>query len=104
LDTSDTQDAIVEVRLVNLTPLQSIEIQNAEIKKLFPHAMNVSIKREFIHDGGTASYTDDVATLSLEEVFLEHLKEQSQESEFARLKEKTQELFAAYEETNDDTL
>lgn len=103
LDTSNTKDAIVEVRLTNLTALQSIDIQNAEIKKLFPHAMNVTIKREFIKDINTTS-VDDVEALSLENYFLEHLKEESQTQEFERLKNKVQELFSAYEEASDDTL
>ena len=103
LDTSDTKDAIVEVRLTNLTALQSIDIQNAEIKKLFPHAMNVTIKREFIKDANATS-VDDVEALSLENYFLEHLKEESQTQEFERLKNKVQELFSAYEEASDGTL
>jgi DnaJ-domain-containing protein 1 len=91
------------VRLTNLTALQSIDIQNAEIKKLFPHAMNVTIKREFIKDVNATS-VDDVEALSLENYFLEHLKEESQTQEFERLKNKVQELFSAYEEAIDDTL
>lgn len=103
LDTSDTKDAIVEVRLTNLTALQSIEIQNSEIKKLFTDAMSVSVKREF-KQGSNESSVDDVEALSLEEFFLEHIKEDADEKEFERLRGKVQELFAEYEEQNDDTI
>ncbi|RLA80105.1 MAG: exonuclease sbcCD subunit D, partial [Epsilonproteobacteria bacterium] len=74
LDASDTANAIVEVKLKNLMPLQSIDIQNSDIKELFPDAMIVSIKREFKRDANEADI-NDVEALSLEEYFLEHIKE-----------------------------
>jgi DNA repair exonuclease SbcCD nuclease subunit len=102
IDASDTKDAIVEVKLKNLTALQSIDIQNSDIKELFVDAMSVSVKREFKRD---ANETDvkDVEALSLEEFFLEHIKEDANETEYDRLKTKVQELFANYEEVQDDT-
>jgi ABC-type uncharacterized transport system involved in gliding motility auxiliary subunit len=103
IDASDTEDAIVEVRLTNLTPLQSIEIQNAEIKAFFPEAMSVSVKREF-KKGTNETDVTDVEALSLEEYFLEHIKEDADEKEYDRLKAKIGELFAQYEEANDDSL
>ena len=103
IDTSDTKDAIVEVRLQNLTALQSIDIQNSEIKSLFEDAMSVSIKREFKRSANESN-VDEVEALSLEEFFLEHIKEDSKEVEYERLKDKVQELFAHYEEMSDDTL
>ncbi|MDD2789149.1 MAG: exonuclease SbcCD subunit D [Sulfurimonas sp.] len=103
VDTSDTANAIIEIKLTNLTALQSIDIQNADIKALFPEAMNVSIKREFKRSEG-ASAVDDIEVISLEEYFLEHIKEDADEKEFERLKNKVQELFSAYEESSDDTL
>ncbi|MDA3908970.1 MAG: DNA repair exonuclease [Sulfurimonas sp.] len=103
VDASDTKEAIVEVRLKNLTALQSIDIQNSDIKDLFADAMSVSIKRDFKRD---ANETDvqDVEALSLQEFFLEHIKEETDEKEYERLKGKVQELFASYEEVQDDTL
>ena len=103
LDTSDVKDAIVEVRLTNLTALQSIDIQNSAIKELFADALHVSVKREFKKSAYEES-VQDVEALSLEEYFLEHVKEESEEKEFDRLKLKVQELFAEYEEAADDTL
>jgi len=103
IDTSDTKDAIVEVKLTNLTPLQSIDIQNADIKKLFPHAMSVSVKREFKLASNETNLAD-IEALSLEEYFLAHIKEDANDTEFERLKEKITELFALYEESADDTL
>jgi exonuclease SbcD len=65
--------------------------------------MSVSIKRDFKRD---ANETDvqDVEALSLQEFFLEHIKEETDEKEYERLKGKVQELFASYEEVQDDTL
>lgn len=102
VDASDTKDAIVEVKLKNLTALQSIDIQNSDIKALFPDAMSVSIKREFKRDANEVEIADAEA-ISLEEFFLEHIKEDANKEEFERLKDKVQELFANYEEVQDDT-
>ena len=101
LDFSDIQNAIVEVKLTNLTPLSSIDISNKQIKDLFPNAMSVSIKREFKQSDDSNSISN-MEAISLEEYFLEHIKEDSDEKEFDRLKSKIQELFANYEEIEDD--
>jgi len=103
LDISDIKDALVEVKLTNLTVLQSIDIQNSAIKELFADALHVSVKREFKR-GTNEAYVEDVEALSLEEYFILHVKEESKENEFERLKPKIQELFAKYEEVSDDTL
>lgn len=103
IDTSDTKDAIVEVKLTNLTAMHSIDIQNSDIKKLFENALHVSVKREFKR-GLSESSSNDIEALSLEDYFLRHVKENSKESEFERLMPKIQELFAKYEEISDDTL
>ncbi len=83
--------------------MQSIEIQNSDIKKMFPDAMSVNVKREFKH-GANETNLSDIEALSLEEFFLEHIKEDSNEKEYDRLKGKVQELFAQYEEARDDSL
>lgn len=101
LDFSDIQNAIVEVKLTNLTPLSSIDISNKQIKDLFPNAMSVSIKREF-KQSDVSNSISNMEAISLEEYFLEHIKEDSNEKEFDRLKSKIQELFANYEEIEDD--
>lgn len=103
VDRSDTKDAIIEVKLSNLTALQSIDIQNADIKNIFPDAIHVSVKREFKR-GANENTLNDVEALSLENYFIEHVKEESEDKEFERLKLKIQELFAQYEEVIDDTL
>lgn len=97
----NTKDALVEVKLVNLTPLQSIDIQTNQIKDLFKDALHVSVKREFIEQSGEK--LEDVKAFSLEELFLEHIQKQSDAKEFDRLKLKVQELFASYEEQSDDS-
>jgi len=103
LDIGDIKDALVEIKLTNLTALQSIDIQNSAIKELFADALHVSVKREFKRSANEA-HVEDVEALSLEEYFILHVKEQSKENEFERLKPKIQELFARYEEVSDDTL
>jgi hypothetical protein len=94
----------VEITLQNLSTMQSIDIQNKEIKALFPDAMSVSVKRVFKKDANEAMHLQDVQALSLQEYFLDHIKEQSSNKEFVRLKPKIQELFSKYEEAYDDTL
>ena len=101
LDISDTHDAIVEVKLTNLTAMGSIDIPNKQIKDLFPDAMSVSIKREFKKSDDNQTLSD-MEAISLEEYFLEHIKEHSDDKEYDRLKSKIQELFAQYEEVEDD--
>ncbi|MDP2892936.1 MAG: DNA repair exonuclease [Sulfurimonas sp.] len=101
--TTDVKDAIVDVKLTNLTALQSIDIQNSEIKNIFAEALYVNVKREFKKSANEANRVD-IEAISLEEFFLEHIKEDSQPVEFERLKFKVQELFAQYEEVCDDSL
>ena len=102
LDFEDTLNAIVEVRLLNLTPLQSIDIQNAQIIKLFENAMSVTIKREFQSLSDEVNVAD-IESLSLQEYFLEHVKEDANDKEYERLKGKIDELFGEYEESCDDS-
>jgi len=103
IDTSNTKDAIVEVKLTNLLVLQSIDISNKEIKELFPDAMSISIKREFKKTANNTS-VEDIEALSLEDFFLEHIKEDvKDDKENDRLKLKVKELFSTYEESNNDS-
>jgi len=102
IDTSDTLNAIVDVKLTNLSSLQSIDIQNSSIKELFPDAMSVNIKREF-KNSSSDSKVEDIEALSLEEYFLEHIHDDSKKEEYDRLKNKVQELFSLYEESTNDT-
>lgn len=102
LELSNIKDTICEVKLINLTTMQSIDINTADIKKVFHCAMYVNVKREF----KTSSYTktmNDIESLSLEDYFIEHIKEDSKSEDFDRLKMKVQELFSTYEEVYSDT-
>ena len=101
LHVEDVKDALVEVKLTNLTPLQSIDIQTNDIKNLFEKALHVNIKREFKKTDEETNL-GDVEALSLEEYFLEHIKEESELEDYERLKDKVRELFANYEEMSDD--
>lgn len=103
LDVSDIKDALVEVKLKNLTVLQSIDIQNSDIKTIFKSAMSVSIKREFKSNSNETSI-NNIEAVSLEDYFLEHLKQDCDNTQFDSLKLKVQELFAKYEENANDTM
>ena len=102
LDTTDSKHSIVEVTLKNITPLQSLDIQNSFIKNLFKDSMDVNIKRVFKNSSQSESL-ENIEAVSLEDYFLEHLKVDSNEKEYTRLKTKVQELFRFYEEENNDT-
>ncbi|WP_331774123.1 metallophosphoesterase family protein [Sulfurospirillum sp. 1612] len=102
LDVSDIKDCLIEVTLTHLTPMRSIEIQSQEIEALFPHALHVTIRREFVQSD-YKSTLGDIEAPSVEEYFLEHIKEEADGQEYERLHSKVQELFARYEEVNDDT-
>ena len=103
LEFEDTLNAIVEVRLTNLTHLQSIDIQNTEIINLFTNAISVTVKREFKSTSHAQSAVD-IESLSLQQYFLEHVKEDANEEEYERLKGKIDKLFNEYEESRDDSL
>ena len=102
LDLSNIKDAICDVRLTNLMAAQSIDISRADIKDIFDGAMYVNVKREF-RDLGESEMINDVESISLEESFLDHIKEDSQKDEFDRLSAKIEELFSSYEEVHGDT-
>jgi DNA repair exonuclease SbcCD nuclease subunit len=102
LHVADIKGALVEVKLKNLTPLQSIDIQTRDIKNLFEGALHVSVKREFKHATSDVGL-GDIEALSLEEYFLEHIKEESNPEEFDRLSSKIKALFVSYEEASDDS-
>jgi len=96
LKIGDVEGVLVEVKLINLTPLKSIEISSKEIKNLFEGAMFVTIKREFKEEINRDM--ENVETLSLEEYFLEYIKNSSDEDRFESLKIKIGELFNSYDE------
>lgn len=102
LNLEGIKDAIVEVKLINLTSIQSIDIQTADIVKIFDSAMSVTVKREFKKSSDEADLSD-VEAISLEEFFIEHMSEDSKGEEFDRLKDKVQELFSHYDEVDYDT-
>lgn len=102
LDVSNIKDAIVDVRLINLTTLQSIDINTNDIKKLFDGAMYVNVKREFKTDENTQTI-DGIESFSLENYFLEHIKTSTKNEEFERLELKIKELFSTYDEAYSDT-
>lgn len=103
LDLSKIKDALVEVRLFNLTASSSIDITNKELVELFKEALHVKVKREFkIVEG--EKIEGDIESISLESYFISHIKESiSEEVEQERLTTKAKALFAQYEEVDDDT-
>lgn len=102
LNLGDLNGAIVDVKLTNLTSLQSMDISNNDIKELFRNAMYVNVRREFKVISGGARI-EDIQSMSLEDFFVEHIKVSAAEDEFDRLKQKVQSLFSQYEEAYSDT-
>ncbi|MEA3497605.1 MAG: DNA repair exonuclease, partial [Campylobacterota bacterium] len=103
LDTTNCKDTIVDVKLINLTAIQSIDIPTLSIKEIFNDAMSVSVKREFKRDSNESNI-DDIEAVSLEDYFLSHIKVDCEDIQYDRLKNKVQELFKSYEEISDDTI
>ena len=94
--------ALLYITLENLTITQSIDIANGDIEAIFPEALSVQIQRKFAQTQSSIS-SESVNAASLQEYFSSFLKEQSgDENEFERLNAKVTELFAQYDEVNDD--
>jgi len=103
LDLNSIEDALVEVKLYNLTASSSIDITNQAISKIFEGAMHVKVKREFKETEGK-KIEGNIESVSLESYFISHIKDSIEdEAEQERLIAKTKELFAIYEEADDDT-
>ncbi len=104
LELSQIKDALVDVKLFNLTASSSIDITNKEINAHFSNALHVKVKREFKVVEGEHSHSD-MEALSLESYFISHIEESIEDKEEEeRLTHKAKELFARYEEAEDDTL
>ncbi len=105
IDSSDCDNAIVEVLLKNITPLQSIDISNKDIKEIFKNAMSVTVKREFKKQKDQENI-EQIEALSLEDYFLDHIEQEvTNKEENDRLKLKVKELFFKYEEeVSDDSM
>ncbi len=104
LDLTNIKDAIVDVNLFNLSPIKSIDISNADIKNIFVGAMYVHISRIFVITNSDEKISD-VKSTSLENFFIEHIKEDESidEKDFLRIEEKIMQLFHEYEEVESDT-
>ena len=103
LDLSEISDALVEVKLINLTASSSIDITNKALVDLFKEALHVKVKREFKVVEGE-QIEGNMESISLESYFISHIQESiTDKAEQERLTLKAKELFALYEETDDDT-
>lgn len=103
LDLIGIEDALVEVRLFNLSASSSIDITNKALNELFNKALHVKVKREFKAVEGE-KIEGDIESVSLEAYFISHIKESVEdEAEQERLSAKAKALFAHYEEADDDT-
>jgi DNA repair exonuclease SbcCD nuclease subunit len=103
LDLSEIKDALVEVKLFNLTASSSIDITNKALGEIFKEALHVKVKREFKMVEGE-KLEGDIESISLESYFISHIKESvTDEAEQERLSTKAKALFAQYEEVDDDT-
>ncbi len=96
----DTKNAMVEIKLYNLTPSMSIDISNKTIMDCLPKAMSVKIKREF-RNSEDIDTIQNPQSFSLESYFLSHIKENiKDENELDRLMNKAKELFGVMEAEN----
>ena len=103
LDLTEIKDALVEVKLFNLTVSSSIDITNKALNEIFAEALHVKVKREFKEVEGE-KIEGDIESISLETYFVSHIQESvTDEVEQERLTAKAKELFALYEEGDDDT-
>ena len=103
LDLTEIKDALVEIKLLNLTVSSSIDITNKELNELFDEALHVKVKREFKVVEGE-KIEGDIESISLETYFISHIQESViDETEQERLTAKAKELFSLYEEADDDT-
>lgn len=100
--TKDCDGALLYITLVYLTISQSIDLSNSDIEAIFPTALSVQIQRKFAQSESAVA-SDSINTASVQDYFSAFLKEQSSdENEFERLNKKVTELFAQYDEANDD--
>jgi DNA repair exonuclease SbcCD nuclease subunit len=103
LDLSDVKDALVEVKLYNLTASSSIDITNQALEEIFTEALHVKVKREFKAAEGE-QVEGNMESISLEDYFISHIKESvTDEAEQERLSLKAKGLFALHDEADDDT-
>ncbi len=103
LDLSQIEDALIEVKLTNLTASSSIDITNKELADIFKKALHVKVKREFKISEGE-QIDGNIESISLESYFISHIKDSiTDEKEKERLTNKAKELFAIHKEFDDDT-
>ena len=101
LNLSEIDDALVEVKLYNLTSSTSIDITNKEISKIFDKALYVRVKREF-EIQQDVQIEENIESVSLEGYFLSHIKGKvSDKKEAKRLLSKAKELFAMQRDGDD---
>lgn len=104
LDLVEIKDALVEVKLFNLSASSSIDITNKALSEIFDEALHLKVKREFKVVEGE-KIEGDIESISLETYFISHIKESVRdEVEQKRLTAKAKELFAHNAEADDDTL
>jgi DNA repair exonuclease SbcCD nuclease subunit len=103
LKLEDIKDNIIDLKLSNLTPTQSINIQNHDIKEIFKTALYINIKREFISNDDNDNSINNIESISLQEYFLQHIKQDESIKNYDSVKIKIQELFNIYEQAHNDT-
>ena len=100
----ELENALLEIRLMNLTATKSIDISNNFFKPYFEGVMHLSLKREFIQKDHSL-FEEVIESVSLQDYFCEQLEENIEDkTELLRLQNKVKILFAQYEESNNDTV
>lgn len=72
----DTRDALLTIRLLDLKPLQGIELSHASLCQIFPQAMVIQVRRSFVKDEYSLAQTD-FKQESLFELFCDYIRSSS---------------------------
>jgi len=98
------KDALLEIKLTNLTASKSIDIPNNFFNTVFEDVLYLSVKREFIKKDQSL-FNEDIQSISLQDYFIEQLEDNIEdENELNRLQKKVDVLFNEYEESLNDTV
>lgn len=99
----ELKNALLEIKLTNLTATKSIDIPNNFFNTLFEEVLYLNIKREFVQKDQSL-LNEDIQSISLEDYFVEQLEDNIEDkNEFNRLQKKVKILFSEYEESLNDS-
>lgn len=99
----ELKNALLEIKLTELTATKSIDIPNNFFNDLFEEVLYLTVKREFVQKDQSL-LNEDIQSISLEDYFVEQLEDNIEDkNEFIRLQKKVKILFNEYEESLNDS-